>query len=68
MTDVHRKSYNIKFLPICTSSSPLRLDLEKSVKDIDDFKPVHVELIGYDPHPALKAELSVSGGFIDKKP
>ncbi len=44
-----------------------QIKISESVKDIDDFKPEHVELIGYDPHPALKAELSVSGGFIDKK-
>ncbi len=36
-------------------------------KTIDEFKPEYVELVGYDPHPALKAELSVSGGFFDTK-
>jgi thymidylate synthase len=45
-----------------------QIKISEAVKDIDDFKPEHVELTGYDPHPALKAELSVSGGFIDKKP
>jgi thymidylate synthase len=32
---------------------------------LEEFKPEYVELIGYDPHPTLKAELSVSGGFIE---
>lgn len=40
--------------------------LDKSVKSVDDFRPEHVQLLNYDAHPALKAELSVSGGFIDK--
>jgi thymidylate synthase len=40
--------------------------LDPSVKDIDDFRPEHVELIGYEPHPPIKAELSVSGGQFGK--
>jgi thymidylate synthase len=43
------------------------LKLNPSVKTIDDFRPEHVQLIGYDPHPALKAELSVSGGLYEKQ-
>jgi len=42
------------------------IKLDPSVKNIDDFRPEHVQLIGYEAHPVLKAELSVSGGFIDK--
>lgn len=42
------------------------IKLDPAVKSIDDFKPESVELIGYDPHPALKAELSVSGGLFEK--
>lgn len=34
-------------------------------KTIDDFKPEYVVLENYDPHPMLKAELSVSGGFYE---
>ncbi len=37
--------------------------LSSKVKDIDDFRPEHVVLDGYDPHPPIKAELSVTGGF-----
>jgi thymidylate synthase len=44
-----------------------KIELDKSVKTIDDFKPELVKLIEYDPYPALKAELSVSGGFYEKK-
>lgn len=39
-----------------------KIEIDPAVKTIDDFRPEHVKLIGYDPHPALKAELSVSGG------
>ncbi len=40
--------------------------LDKSVKDIDDFKPDLVTLEGYDPHPVLKGELTVAGGLFEK--
>ncbi len=36
------------------------------VRDIDTFRPEHVELSGYDPHPAIKGELSPVGGFKTK--
>ncbi|MBI2036675.1 thymidylate synthase [Candidatus Microgenomates bacterium] len=39
--------------------------IDKSVKNIDDFKPEHVELLNYDPHPMLKGELTVAGGFYE---
>lgn len=42
------------------------VELEPSVKSIDDFKPELIKLVGYEAHPALKAELSVSGGFFEK--
>lgn len=45
-----------------------KVELDPSVRNIDDFKPELVKLIGYDPHPPIKAELSVSGGVFDKKP
>jgi len=34
-----------------------------AVKTIDDFKPEHVTLTGYDPHPTIKGALSVTGGY-----
>jgi thymidylate synthase len=44
-----------------------RIEVDKSIKNIDDFTPDKVKLVDYDPHPSLKAELSVSGGFFEKK-
>jgi thymidylate synthase len=44
-----------------------RIELDPSVKSIDEFRPEHVKLIGYDAHPTLKAELSVSGGLYEGK-
>jgi len=32
-------------------------------KDIDEFKPEYVVLENYQPHPPIKAKLSVSGGY-----
>lgn len=43
------------------------VQIDSPVKTIDDFKPEHVQLIGYESWPTLKAELSVSGGFDDNK-
>ena len=40
------------------------LTLDPSVKTIDDFRPEHVTLTGYDPHPAIKAELALVGGIV----
>lgn len=39
--------------------------IDKSLKTIDDFKPELVTLEDYDPHPVIKAELTVAGGFYD---
>lgn len=30
---------------------------------LEDFKPALVELVGYEPHASIKAELTVSGGY-----
>lgn len=43
------------------------IKIDPSVKSIDDFRPEYVTLEGYDPHPVLKAELTVAGGLFDKK-
>lgn len=40
-----------------------KLIIDPSVKDIDDFLPEHAMLEAYDPHPTLKGELTVAGGF-----
>jgi thymidylate synthase len=36
-------------------------------KDIDEFRPEYVELVDYQYHPPIKAPLSVSGGYFEKK-
>lgn len=43
------------------------IKLDPSIKSLEDFKPELVELVGYDPYPAMKAELTVSGGLFDPK-
>lgn len=40
--------------------------IDPSIKNIDDLKPEHVLLEGYDPHPTLKGELTVAGGLYEK--
>jgi thymidylate synthase len=41
--------------------------IDPNLKEIADFKPESVELIGYDPYPPIKAELSVVGGIVTKE-
>ncbi len=36
-----------------------RLKLNPQITSIDDFKFEDIEILGYDPHPAIKAEVSV---------
>ena len=36
-------------------------------KTLEEFRPEYVELLEYDPYPAMKAELTVAGGLFDKK-
>ncbi len=43
------------------------IKIDNSVKKLEDFRPEHVELIGYEPHPSIKAELTVAGGLYDRK-
>ncbi len=41
--------------------------LDPSIKNIDDFKPELVTLENYDPHPPIKGDLTVAGGFYEKE-
>nr|AIA18356.1 NUDIX domain protein [uncultured bacterium] len=43
------------------------IKIDPSVKTLEDFTPDKVELINYDPHPTLKGDLTVAGGFYEKK-
>lgn len=36
-------------------------------KTLEQFRPEYVELNNYDPHPMMKAELTVAGGLYDPK-
>ena len=36
-----------------------RLKLDPSITDIDNFRYEHVELLDYDPHPAIKGIVAV---------
>ncbi len=42
------------------------LKLAPEVTGIDNFRPEHVTLDGYNPHPTLKGDLTVAGGFDEK--
>lgn len=44
-----------------------KIRINRKLKSIDDFKIEDLELIEYDPHPALKGELTVAGGYYEKK-
>lgn len=43
-----------------------RLVLSDEIKDLENFRPDMVTLEDYDPHPTLKAEMTVAGGFNEK--
>lgn len=38
-----------------------------AMKKISDFKPEKIVLENYNPHPPIKAELTVAGGYYEKK-
>jgi thymidylate synthase len=38
----------------------------RDFKTLDEFKPEYVELVGYEPHAGIKAELTVAGGYNKK--
>jgi thymidylate synthase len=47
-------------LQLSRTPRPLpRVRLNPEIKDIDAFRYEDIELIGYDPHPAIKAPVSV---------
>ena len=43
-----------------------KLVLSDEIKDLASFRPEMVTLEGYDPHPPLKGEMTVAGGFDEK--
>ncbi len=40
-----------------------KVSFTKDFKTLDDFRPEYVLLEGYEPHPTIKADLVVAGGF-----
>ncbi|MBI2622093.1 thymidylate synthase, partial [Candidatus Microgenomates bacterium] len=40
-----------------------KMKINSKIKDIDDFKFEDFTIIGYNPHPPIKAEVTVVGGF-----
>ena len=38
-----------------------QIKINDAVKKIDDFRPVHVDLVGYEAHPPIRAEFTVAG-------
>ena len=68
--DVHIYENHIEQMKEQLKREPTTLPtikLDPSVKTIDDFRPEHVTLEDYDPHPMMKAELTVAGGLYDPK-
>lgn len=46
-----------------------KVSIDASVKKLDDFRPEHVKLEGYEPHATIKADLTVAGfRNLDNKP
>lgn len=41
--------------------------IDKAATSLESFRPEHVILEGYDPHPPIRAELTVAGGYRTKK-
>jgi hypothetical protein len=40
--------------------------LDPSIKELADFTPAKVELLNYESHPPIKAEMAVVGGIVDE--
>ncbi|HTW96992.1 MAG TPA: thymidylate synthase [Candidatus Methylomirabilis sp.] len=64
--DVHLYSNHFEQAKLQLSREPRpipQIKLNPAIKNIDDFKYEDIEIIGYDPHPAIKAEIANIGGF-----
>lgn len=42
-----------------------KIKINTNVKDIDKIEPADIELVDYNPHPPIRARLSVSGGYFE---
>jgi len=64
--DVHIYSNHFKAIKEQIKRKPKKFPkvlLNQKVKNIDDFKFEDIEVIDYNPHPPIKAEVTVVGGF-----
>lgn len=43
-----------------------KVKIDSVVKDISDFRPEHATLENYEPHPTIKGELTIAGGYYEK--
>jgi thymidylate synthase len=60
--DVHLYNDHIELAELQLSREPRslpRMEMDPSVKDIFDFRYEHFSLLDYDPHPAIRAAVSV---------
>ena len=44
-----------------------KIIIDSKVKNLDDFTAQSVTLVDYNPHPPIKGELTVAGGYYEKK-
>src|SRR5690606_3657018 len=43
-----------------------KVTIDDSVVSLETFDPSKVTLTGYEPHPTIKGDLTVAGGYYDK--
>jgi thymidylate synthase len=68
--DVHAYSNHFGVLEEQLKREPYpfpEVKLNPDIKDIDGFKQEDIELVNYQSHPSLKAEIANIGGFDEKK-
>jgi thymidylate synthase len=66
MGDVHIYSNHFDAVKeqIARTPKPFpKMNINPAVKDIDDFKYEDFEIEGYNPHPKIKAPITLVGGF-----
>ena len=60
--DCHLYLNHIEQARLQVSRKPLKLpklELDKSIKSIDDFRFEHISIVGYEHHPHIAAPISV---------
>ena len=64
--DAHIYANHLEQVKLQLSRKPRpfpKMKINPKVKNIDDFKFSDFEVIGYQPHPAIKADITIVGGF-----